>query len=124
MGEPGYKRDHGKPRWDLVPWDALLGAVLVFTDGAAKYDDRNWEEGMRYGRVFASLMRHLTAFFQGEELDESGHHHLDHVVANALMLSAIVKRDTQKDWDDRPDHCLGEPPKEEYYGKTAKRDQV
>lgn len=115
--EPGYKADAGKARWDLVPLDSLAGAVDVLTDGAVKYADRNWEEGMRYGRVYASLMRHLVAWFQCEEQDESGHHHLDHVVANALMLSSIVKRDKYKDWDDRPATCLGKPPEEEYYGE-------
>lgn len=124
MGEPGYKKDQGKPRWDLVPWDSMLGAAKVFTHGAEKYNDRNWEEGMRYGRVYASLMRHLTDWFQGEEMDVSGLHHLDHVVANALMLSSIVKRDIYRDWDDRPVHYLGKPPKEEYYGESQERCEL
>lgn len=122
MGEPGYKKDKGKLRWDLVPWDAMKGAVGVFTLGAEKYADRNWEEGMRYGRVYASLMRHLTAFWECEDIDESGYHHLDHVLANAMMLSSIVKRDKYKDWDDRPGHTLGKPPEEEYHGETSELD--
>lgn len=116
MSEPGYKRDQGKDRWDLVPLDSMKGAVRVFTMGAEKYAERNWEEGMRYGRVYASLMRHLTAFWEGEDMDESGYHHLDHALANAMMLSSIVKRDTTKAWDDRPRHTLKSPPAEEYYG--------
>lgn len=100
--EPGWKYDAGKPRLDLVPFDALIGSGSVFEYGARKYHDRNWERGMSWGRIVGAMMRHLSAWMMGEEHDrESGLHHLDHLVTFALMLSALVKRGVGTD-DRRP----------------------
>ena len=35
----GRKDDHGKPRWDLLPWDEVEDVVKVLTKGAVKYED-------------------------------------------------------------------------------------
>lgn len=83
----GKKFDTGKRRWDLVPPAALDAVVEIYDFGAAKYADRNWELGINYGRVFAACMRHLWAFWRGEELDpESGKPHLAHAAWNCLAL--------------------------------------
>ena len=91
--EPPRKADNGKPRWDLLPFDALDEVAAVLAHGAVKYSDRNWEKGLAWGRIAAALLRHLAAWMRGIELDhESGHHHLAHVGACALMLLATVQR--------------------------------
>ena len=89
----GVKHDDGKARYDLLPPDALDAIAQVFTYGAAKYADRNWEGGMAWGRLFAAMMRHCWAFWRGEDVDpESGLPHLAHAGACVLMLLAYMQR--------------------------------
>ncbi|HKE56465.1 MAG TPA: dATP/dGTP diphosphohydrolase domain-containing protein [Pyrinomonadaceae bacterium] len=52
LGKGGVKKDLGKLRWSLLPWDALEEVVKVLMFGASKYADRNWEKGMDWDRVF------------------------------------------------------------------------
>lgn len=99
--EPGLRYDAGKARYDLVPGDAFHEAVMVYTAGAKKYEDRNWEKGMSWSRCFGSLMRHAWAFWRGEKLDpETGCHHMAHAAWNALALVAYDLRGVGT--DDRP----------------------
>lgn len=87
MTEQGRKDDQGKLRYDLVPADALQQLVEVYTMGAAKYGDRNWENGIDYSRIYAAMMRHLQAWWQGEDYDEEdGQHHLASVAWGAFAL--------------------------------------
>lgn len=91
--EEGVKHDDGKLRWDLLPPDALDEVVRVYTLGALKYGDRNWEKGMRWGRIFAAIMRHLWAWWRGERFDpETGITHLAHAAWGCLTLIAYEKR--------------------------------
>ena len=91
--ELGKKWDAGKLRYDLLPPDALAEVVQIFTDGAAKYGDRNWEQGMSWSRPFAAAMRHLWAWWKGEDTDpESGRPHLAHAACNVLFLLAYQRR--------------------------------
>jgi Domain of unknown function (DUF5664) len=85
--EPGLRYDAGKLRFDLLPFEAMEEVVKVYTVGAAKYAPRNWEKGMSWSRVLASLFRHLWKFWKGEQIDEeTGCHHMAHVTWNALAL--------------------------------------
>lgn len=93
--------DAGKAPMHLLPPDALLGLAKVYAFGAKKYAPRNWEKGMDWSRVYDSLIRHTLAFWAGEDLDpESGLPHVDHMVWNAVTLSAYQKRGVGG--DDRP----------------------
>ena len=87
--EPGVKFDAGKPRLDLIPFDALNDIGLVLDYGAKKYGERNWERGMSWGHCFGALLRHLGAYWAGEDLDvESKLPHLAHAGCCLLFLSA------------------------------------
>jgi hypothetical protein len=89
----GYKKDEGKTRMDLIPVDVLEELGKVYTMGALKYADRNWEKGMHWGRVYAALLRHLFAWWGGENIDkESGLSHMAHVIWGAFTLLAYSKR--------------------------------
>ena len=105
--EAGKKNDAGKPMWELLPYDALEGAVKILTFGATKYGNRNWEKGISYGRLFGALMRHLWTWWMCKVrketgLDaESGQSHLDHALCELLFLIAHDKRNMEK-FDDRP----------------------
>jgi hypothetical protein len=98
----GRKDDAGKARYDLIPGDALDEIAKLYGLGAVKYADRDWERGMRWGRVFAAMMRHAWAWWRGEKLDpENGQHHLASVAWCALGLLSYELRGVGKD-----DRCV------------------
>jgi hypothetical protein len=104
----GYKADEGKLRYDLIPPDALDELARVYTIGATKYDDRNWEVGMKFGRVFAAMMRHAWRWWAGETNDpKDGQHHLSSVAWAALaLLHYDLNRQKYETFDDRPEPTL------------------
>jgi len=98
--EQGLRYNEGKLRFDLLNPYAQEGIVKVLTRGAEKYAPRNWEKGMSWTSVIASLKRHLNAIEKGEDFDpETGLLHIDHVQCNAHFLSAYYKIAPQ--FDDR-----------------------
>lgn len=104
------KDDDDKPRYDLLPPNALSELVAVYTMGAKKYAPRNWEKGLRWGRVFAALMRHAWAWWSGESRDhESGLNHMAHVAWCALALAEYNMSPKNVGEDDRPMERI-EPP--------------
>lgn len=97
VGE-GRKDDHGKPRMDLLPPELLDAVANVLTFGATKYGDRNWEAGMDWGRCYAALMRHMNAWWSGEETDpETGMSHLWHAACCLTFLIAYESRGVGND---------------------------
>ncbi|UXN05240.1 dATP/dGTP diphosphohydrolase domain-containing protein [Bartonella sp. HY761] len=85
------KHDSGKPRLDLLPVEPLLQIAKVLAFGAQKYGDHNWRSqtdgGFVWGRLYAATLRHLFAFWNGEDLDaESGLPHLAHAACNIIFL--------------------------------------
>lgn len=100
MSSEARKDDQLKPRYDLLPPEALSALAWVLTDGAARYGDRNWELGMKWGRVFAAAMRHLWAWWGGQDKDpDSGRSHLHHALACVVFL--VVYEARKKGEDDR-----------------------
>ena len=101
LGKVGVKYDAGKPRYDLLPVWPLQQVADLYGMGAAKYSDRQWELGMRYGKVYAAMQRHANAWWGGETRDPvDGQHHLASVVWCALVLMEYEHRKTGE--DDRP----------------------
>lgn len=97
----GRKDDAGKPRYDLLDPQYLHETARVLEYGARKYKERNWENGMSWGRPFAALMRHLWAWWGGEQRDpETGFLHLAHASCCLMFLLAYEKRKIGS--DDRP----------------------
>ncbi len=91
--EGALRYNSGKPRYDLLPPDALNELAEVFTKGAEKYAPRNWEKGMDWGKCFASLLRHAFKWAKGEDRDEeTGCLHMAHVAWNALVLCSYAMR--------------------------------
>lgn len=106
----GRKDDSDKVRMELVPHELIEATAVVLTFGAKKYSDRNWEKGMRWGRVFGALMRHLWAWWRGEAKDaETGYSHLWHAACCLAFLIAYEER--QVGTDDRPELRRGSPSK-------------
>lgn len=93
LDKGGVKYDADKPRLDLIPPEVVLALGVVLTYGAAKYRDNNWRAngGMRWGRVYAAMQRHLLAWQSGEDLDpESGLPHLAHALTNLTFLLSFA----------------------------------
>jgi hypothetical protein len=75
--------------------------VDVYTHGAEKYADRNWENGLHWSRIFAAIMRHLWKWWSGEDDDrESGLPHLAHAAWGCFAL--LEYGHTWRSLDDRP----------------------
>ena len=98
----GIKHDAGKPRMDLLPFEALEAVAHVLTFGAKKYDPWNWYKGMDHSRLIAATLRHISADQQGENTDaESGLDHLAHAICDLMFVYTLRKRSKGKD-----DRCL------------------
>lgn len=96
--EPAIRYDAGKSRIDLIAPEMMFGIGQVLAYGAQKYAERNWEKGMSWGRVFASMMRHMWAFWRGEETDaETGFSHLWLAGCNMMFLIAYSERGVGRD---------------------------
>lgn len=106
MGEPseGRKDDSEKVRADLYSGSAYLATCRGLTYGAKKYAAWNWAKGILYARVYAALLRHLFAWWGGEEKDpESGLSHLDHAGCCLMFLQHYHEHpERYKGFDDRP----------------------
>lgn len=83
--ESGAYREpqNGRPRYDLIPVEALLGWARWMAQGAEKYSDRNWEKGMPISRYEASAYRHLAEYMLGDRQE-------DHLSAILFNIGAIM----------------------------------
>lgn len=99
----GVKFDNGKPMFSLIPPEVLFALSKLYTDGAEKYDPRNWEKGMRYMRMADALQRHFWKWMMGFDFDEEtpNAHHLIAVIFSAISLYVYQIREIGT--DDRPD---------------------
>lgn len=98
MAKRGVKNDSGKPSISLVPKEALWGMAKALTYGANKYGKYNFRGGIEYTRLADACYRHLSAFIDGEDIDEeSGNSHLDHAMASLAMLSVMVLNNPEMD---------------------------
>ncbi len=101
MSGEGRKFDNDKPRTDLLPTKPLLDIAEILAFGAKKYGERNWETGMRWSRLYGAALRHLWAWFAGEENDkETGRSHLAHAACCVIFL--MQYNYTKREFDDRP----------------------
>lgn len=132
-GEKGQKL----ARFDLVPVGPLTQLAEHYGRGAEKYEDRNWEKGIDWSLNYAALIRHVTAWWAGEDLDEdTGSTHMAAVAWHAFALMEYAH--THPELDNRPrkddgqwlgwedvDHVAGtrkwRPPT--WRGPAAKLDQ-
>lgn len=110
---PGVSRkdDAGKPRFDLLPPDALEELAKLYTAGAVKYGPNNWAEhgGLNFSRVYSAMQRHANKFWAGQDYDDDPvgayQHHMASVAWCALTLLAYTKRGIGR--DDRPEVSRG-----------------
>jgi len=102
--QEGTKHDQGKPDLSLVPFSAQCVEAKVFQFGAGKYGRDNFKAGMESHRLVAAAMRHIGAYWEGEDLDpESGLSHLGHARCCLAMLIELERLGKLKDTRFRPE---------------------
>lgn len=83
----GAKNDVGKLGTHLLPTAPLEEIARVLDFGAVKYAPNNWRKGLAYSRVYGAILRHLWAWWRGEDNDrETGLPHLAHAGCEILFL--------------------------------------
>jgi hypothetical protein len=101
IASEGRKDDSEKTPYHLIAPEMLEGVGKVLDFGANKYGPRNWENGMSWSRPFSALMRHMWAWWSGQDKDpETGMSHLWHACCCIMFLMAYEARKAGK--DDRP----------------------
>lgn len=88
------KYDDMKLRFDLVPFEAIEQLAAVLTFGALKYEPESWQEVPdAINRYRAALLRHYSAYVQGEDYDpDSGLHHVAHMMACIAFITTLEKK--------------------------------
>lgn len=97
MSETGYPDNNpkttqglAKAPLHLVPPSVLANLSDAFAEGARKYGPYNWREKSISSSVYyAAVLRHLTAWWDGEDIDpdsQNGSHHLSNAQACLAML--------------------------------------
>lgn len=99
---PGFapKFDATKVRVDLLPVGPMLQIADVFGFGAKKYFANSYRQGetVVWSRTYGSIMRHMMAFWSGEDKDsESGLAHLAHAGTQLFILMEHTANNPDKD---------------------------
>lgn len=103
MTEKFSKNDKEKPTFELLPFELLADVNKVLQHGQRVYGTNNWrhKEGFKYSRCYNALLRHMFAWWRGEDIDlESGISHLAHAMCNLIFLTYHSK--VNAEGDDRP----------------------
>lgn len=83
------RRNEGKVQWSLVPMWTLHTMIRALEFGAYNYAPDNWKKGQNREEILESIQRHLTALFDGEELDpdikKHPTHHIGHIMCNCVF---------------------------------------
>jgi hypothetical protein len=103
--ESGAMKGVKLARYDLIPVKALKAVAEHYGRTAKKYPPNNWRKGFEWSKSYSALVRHLTQWWDGEDLDvdpswPEGSPHLAAVAWHALTLLEYALTGTGV--DDRP----------------------
>ena len=98
-----------KPKTSAVPPIAIMALGEAMQTGADKYGIFNWRETTVSATVFYdAMMRHLQAWYSGEDFAEDTRvHHLAHVMAGAAIVIDSIHNETFND-DRGPGQAVNE----------------
>lgn len=85
-----------------LPFRVLWRVGLAMLEGMCKYGRHNYRiAGVRASVYFDGLMRHIGAWWEGEDIDpDSGFNHIDKAISDLMVLRDSM---LQGNWvDDRP----------------------
>lgn len=109
-----------KLRYELMPAVIIRAYTTIATLGAIKYAPWNWAKGLMFDETYGSTMRHLQAWWGGQDLDEdytdengtlikgTGKPHLWHILWNVGALIFFTDRG-RTELDNRPHIALAAP---------------
>lgn len=91
-----------KPPLSVVPMNVVFEIGLAMMEGMLKYGRHNYRvSGVRASIYFDALMRHIGAWWEGEDLDpDSGLNHVTKAIACLVVLRDAMMQG--KLADDRP----------------------
>lgn len=92
-----------KPPMSCVPLNVVQEVAIALHEGALKYGRFNWREtGVRPSVYMDATLRHLFAWYEGEDLDpDSGISHVTKAIASMIVLRDAMLSDMLVE-DDRP----------------------
>jgi hypothetical protein len=95
------RKNEGKSQCREIDPNFILSMAEVLTKSQQKYDQFNWQKPTKLSTPYDSLMRHILAFQQGEDIDpDDGLPHLTKAAIN-LMFMAYHLRSNPEYADDR-----------------------
>lgn len=103
MENPKEKAGQSKVCMHYVPPRVLMEVALALTEGANKYGSYNFRDAgnTKYSTYYSSTLRHLSQWFEGEDIDkESGLHHITKAIGGLIVLRDSMLADNAQ--DDRP----------------------
>jgi len=92
----------GKVPFSTIPAGVIAELGLAMLEGARKYGRHNYRvAGVRASVYYDALWRHMTAWWEGEDIDpDSG---LSHITKAFATLAVLRDSQIQENWvDDRP----------------------
>lgn len=99
-----------KAPFSALPWRVLWMVGLAMLEGAAKYGRHNYRAvGVRASVYFDAIVaRHLSPWWEGEDVDpDSQLHHLDKALSALMVLRDSILQGNLE--DDRPPRRLTPP---------------
>ena len=71
-----------------LPAPVLMECGLVKLHGDLKYSAYNWRyASVRASVYYSAVWRHITAWYEGQDLDpDSGEHHIAHAITGLMVL--------------------------------------
>lgn len=99
---PKEKMGKAKPQLSAIPPVAILHLGQAMEDGKEKYGHMNWRESsISADTYYNAMLRHLFEWFDGQDhAEDSGRHHLAHIMASCAILLDAEASGTLV--DDRP----------------------
>lgn len=83
----GMRHNNNKIKLSLLDFSALEQAAKVLQFGGKKYSRDNWKKGFEHSEIVDSLLRHISEYQKGNEVDsESKLLHTAHILCNAMFL--------------------------------------
>lgn len=91
-----------KVSFSVIPANVLGEVAVALTEGALKYGKHNYRGvGVRSSVYYDASLRHLTAWWEGEDIDpESGLSHITKAITGLMVLRDCMMRGNFT--DDRP----------------------
>lgn len=93
------------PLMSVLSWRVLAEVALGMLEGSLKYGRHNYRAiGIRASVYMDATQRHLTQFWEGEDIDPvSGVHHLSKAISSLMVARDAIMAGL---WtDDRPPRC-------------------